>query len=108
MIRRLVMPTMLSKGSSEYAAAALGFSVAALFMQQIESQLSCAGSNVETASREESARESRGGESVRLLNSVPLKRTNQRPVSLLCFDWCLILEWQTTLRPPACDASKPD
>ena len=29
-IRRLVMPTMLSKGSSEYAAAALGLSVAAL------------------------------------------------------------------------------
>ena len=94
MIRRL-MPTMLSKGSSEYAAA-LGFDVAALFMQPSESQLSCAGSNVETASREESARESRGGGSVRpirLLNSVPLKRTNQRPASLLCFDWCLILEW---------------
>ncbi len=58
-IRRL-MPTMLSKGSSEYAAA-LGFDVAALFMQPSESQLSCAGSNVETASGEESARES-GGE----------------------------------------------
>ena len=86
MIRRLVMSTMLSKGSSEYAAA-LGLNVAALFKQQSESQLSCAGSNVETASGEESARESggRAPSQPELLNSVPLKRTNQRPVSLLCF-----------------------
>ena len=82
MIRRLVMPTMLFKGSSEYAAA-LGLNVAALFMKQNESQLSCAGSNVETASGEESAWESRRRGSVHLLNSVPLKRTNQRPVSIL-------------------------
>ena len=75
-IRRLVMPTMLSKGSSEYAAA-LEFNVAALFMQQSESQLSCAGSNVETASGEESAWESRG--SVQLAYSVPL---SNEPISV--------------------------
>ena len=77
MIRRLVMPTMLSKGSSEYAAA-LGLNVAALFMQQSESQLSCAGSNVETASGEESARESRRGS----VQSCSILSLSNEPISV--------------------------